>query len=601
MKSERNLLATLLIALAAVGCGESTPKTQQASPNQNPSPEVVSPQVSLTAAPNATSGAAAAAGLVGKLDWNQWGGGPSRNNTPEGKYIPDFWKISRADFDNEQNWKAGAGKNIKWAAKLGSQTYGNPVVANGQVYVGTNNGAGWIKKYPAEVDLGCLLCFRESDGAFLWQHSNEKLPQGRVQDWEQQGVCATVLVEGDRLWYISNRGVVVCLDTQGFHDGENDGPYKDEPADLQTKSDADVVWQFDMIAKLGLFQHNMCASSVTAAGDLLFVITGNGVDESHVNIPAPDCPSFVCLNKKTGEYYWGDKSPGLNILHGQWSSPAYGVLGGVPQVMFAGGDSWVYSFKADQGSGGKPTLLWKFDCNPKKSKWIIGGRGTRNEVISTPVIYKDRVYVCVGQDPEHGEGEGHLWCIDPTKKLDGSDVSPELVVDENNKPVPHRRLQAALDTDRVIPNPNSAAIWHYSKFDQNGDGSYDFEEELHRSIGTVAIKDDILFLADFSGVFHCLDAMTGKVHWSYDMLAASWGSALIVDNKVYIGDEDGDLAVFRLSAKKEEAMKKNEKGEWKPLQEINMLTSVYSTPVVANNVLFISTKTHLFAISADGK
>jgi hypothetical protein len=541
--------------------------------------------------------------LVGSADWNQWGGGPARNNTPEGKNVPESWVMP--SFDDEGHWKPGTGKHIKWGGTLGSQTYGNPVVANGQAYVGTNNGAGWIKKYPKEIDLGCLICFNEADGKFIWQHSNEKLPTGKVQDWEQQGICCAPLVEGDRLWYVSSRGVVNCLDTKGFYDGENDG-ITNEPADLQTKNDADVVWEFDMIAKLGLFQHNMCSCSVTSAGDLIFVCTSNGVDESHVNIPAPDCPSFICLDKNTGKMYWGDKSPGLNILHGQWSSPAYGVLGGVPQVMFAGGDGWLYSFKADKGNDGKPTLVWKFDCNPKKSKWILGGRGTRNEIISTPVIYKDKVYLCVGQDPEHGEGEGHLWCIDPTKKLDGSDVSPELVLDDAGNVVPHRRLQAATESDRVVANKDSAVVWHYSKFDQNGDGTYDFEEELHRSIGTVAIKDDLLYLADFSGVFHCLDAKGdgkghAKAYWTYDMLAASWGSALIVDNKVYIGDEDGDVAVFRHSAKKDEAMKKNDKGEYKPIQEINMLTSVYSTPVVANNVLFISTKTHLFAISADGK
>ena len=107
---------------------------------------------------------------------------------------------------------------------------------------------------------------------------------------------------------------------------------------------------------------------------------------------------------------------------------------------------------------------------------------------------------------------------------------------------------------------------------------------MHRTCGTGVIKDDLLFIADFSGLFHCLDAKTGKVHWTYDMLAASWASPLIVDGKVYIGDEDGDICVFELSA------------EQKLLSEINMGSSVYSTPVVANNVLFIANKDHVFAI-----
>ena len=102
----------------------------------------------------------------------------------------------------------------------------------------------------------------------------------------------------------------------------------------------------------------------------------------------------------------------------------------------------------------------------------------------------------MGQDPEHGEGIGHVWCIDPTRR---GDVSPELAVhvDDRTKLIPHRRLQAVVERDGelAIDNPNSAAIWHYKQFDQNGDGEFQFEESMHRSCGTVAIKDDLLYIA----------------------------------------------------------------------------------------------------------
>ena len=92
---------------------------------------------------------------------------------------------------------------------------------------------------------------------------------------------------------------------------------------------------------------------MTAAGDLLFVNTSNGVDEGHINLPAPAAPSFVCLDKNTGKVMWTDNSPGTNVLHGQWSSPAYAVLGGVPQVIFGGGDGWLYSFGRRGRQSGK--------------------------------------------------------------------------------------------------------------------------------------------------------------------------------------------------------------------------------------------------------
>ena len=525
-------------------------------------------------------------------DWSQWGGGPQRNNTPEVSGLPVEWNVGSFDSKTGE-WKKEKAKNIKWTARLGSQSYGNPVVADGKVWVGTNNGGGYLKRYPSSVDLGCLLCFNEADGKFLWQHSSEKFPTGRVHDWPLQGICCAPLVEGKRLWFVTSRGEVKCLDTEGFHDGENNGPVtnekemalkKDPKAEWEENKEADVIWEINMMTELGVSQHNMCSCSVTTAGDLLFVNTSNGVDEGHINLPAPHAPSFICLNKNTGKLLWSDGSPGTNVLHGQWSSPAYATLGGVNQVLFGGGDGWLYSFLAE-GKDGKAELLWKFDCNPKTSKYTLGGRADRNHLIATPVVYEDLVYIGVGEDPEHGEGVGHLWCIDPTKR---GDVSPELVFNtaDPSKPIPHKRNQACVESegDFTRANPNSAAVWHYGGEDTNGNGKLEFEESMHRTCGTVAIKDGLLYVADFSGLFHCLDAKTGKPHWTYDMLAASWASPLIADGKVYIGDEDGDITVFALSAAQE------------MLGENNMGSSVYSTPIVANGVLFIANKDHLFAI-----
>jgi outer membrane protein assembly factor BamB len=506
---------------------------------------------------------------VGKKDWPQWGGSYGRNNTPEGKNIPIKWNVE-------------TGENILWSMPLGSETYGNPVVANGKVYIGTNNGNGYIKRYPSSVDLGCLVCFDEKSGKFLWQHSNEKLPTGRVHDWPHQGICCSPYVDGERAWYVTSRGTVVCLDTEGFRDGQNDSPYVEEKETAETE--ADVIWLVDMMKDLGVSQHNMCSCSVTVVGNLLFVITGNGVDESHITIPEERAPSFICLDKNSGKLLWRDNSPGANVLHGQWSSPAYGELGGVAQVIMGGGDGYVYSFRAE-GRDGQAELLWKFDCNPKDSIYLLGGRATRNHLIATPVVYDGLVYVGVGEDPEHGEGQGHLWCIDPTKR---GDVSPTLVYNSKDPktPIAHKRLQALVEKegDFERENPNSAAVWHYV-----GADPANFETTMHRTCGTVAIKNDVLFVSDFSGLVHCLDPKTGKPYWTYDMFAASWASPLIVEDKVYLGDEDGDITVFRLSKEQE------------ILGEVNMGSSVYTTPVVANDTLFIANRNRVFAIREGAK
>lgn len=513
-------------------------------------------------------------------DWPQWGGSPARNNAPDGKDIPVEWNVGKFERKTER-WLGQSARNVRWVARLGSQTYGSPVIAGGKVFCVTNNGAGYLRRYPAEVDLGCLLCFRQTDGRFGWQLAREKLKAGREVDWPDQGICGSPLVEGDRLWVVTNRGEVACLDTDGFYDGQNDGPYKSETS--TDRDEADVVWYFDMMDKLGVVQHNMASCSVTAAGDLLLVCTSNGRDDMADEMPAPNAPSFIALDKQSGKLVWADSSPGRNVLHGQWASPAFAVLGGVPQAIFPGGDGWLYSFLSEPSEGGKPTLLWKFDCNPKESQWEPGGQGDRNNIIATPVVCDGRVYLATGQDPEYGEGPGHLWCIDPTKR---GDVSPEVVLDKQGNPVPPRRV-LAVDKEAgevVKPNPNSAALWHYAENDANGDGRLDFEETMHRTLSMVAVKDNLLVIADLAGLVHCLDARTGKVHWTHDMLAAVWGSPLIVEGKIYLGDEDGDLVVFELSSK------------LKVLATNDMGSSVYSSPVVVDDVLYISTRSHLFAI-----
>jgi outer membrane protein assembly factor BamB len=615
---------------------------------------------------------------VGSGDWPQLGGSPLRNNVTDATGIPTDWDIK-------------SGRNIKWHVELGSEAWGNVVVANGNVYVGTNNGAGRMKRYPSTVDLGVLLCFRETNGEFLWQHSSEKLATGRVHDWPQQGICSAPVAEGDRLWFVTNRGEVLCMDAAGFHDDENDGPFTSEKPDTahldwDELHESDIVWKVDMMQELGVRQHNMATCAPTIWGDVLFISTSNGVEENHVRIPAPEAPSFMAMDKRTGRVLWTDHSPGENILHGQWSCPVVGVFDSVPQVLFPGGDGWLYSFRADRWSEGKPELLWKFDGNPKDSLYQLGGRATRNGIVAIPVINDGHVYLAMGEDPEHGEGDGHLWCIDPTRR---GDVSPELVVNEDGEIVPHRRLQAfsqweqifatrpeeralkslgekhltggirkafeesgvslsaaasvtpgsdgrewlidanvngeqttfrisqkwnystrendlcgwKVSREKLIPNPNSAMVWHYNGHDQNGDGKVEFEETMHRTVGSPAIKDNFLFITDFSGLVHCLNAETGTPYWTCDLLAACWTTPLIVGDTVYVGDEDGDVAIFALSPDPAESVRKStgtaSGAIHEPLREIHMETSIFTMPIVANHVLYIAARNELFAIAAE--
>jgi outer membrane protein assembly factor BamB len=448
-------------------------------------------------------------------DWPMWGGTPDRNMVSSMKGLPTSWDVKSK-------------KNVKWVAELGSQAYGNPVVSNGVVLVGTNNEG--MKDPAVKGDKGVLMAFRESDGQFLWQAVHDKLSSGRANDWPYQGVCSSPLVENGIAYYVSNRGELMAVDVDGFRDGTNDGLVKDEKSTRET--DVDVIWRYDMMDELGVLQHNMANSSPAAYENLIFVSTSNGQDESHVNIPSPKAPAIIAVDKTTGKLAWEDNSVGARILHGQWSSPAVGKVGDTVQVVIGQGDGWVRSYEAKTGK-----KLWEFDLNPKDSVWPK----TRNEVISTPVIYENIVYIANGQDPEHGEGVGHLYAIDPTKSGD------------------------ITETGR---------LWHYDK--------------IRRSISTGSIFNGILFYSDFSGFLHALDVKTGKPFWTHDMFAAIWGSPMVIDGKVYLGDEDGDVTILAADR------------TLKVIGETNMGSSVYSTPVPANGALFVVNRNELFALKESG-
>jgi outer membrane protein assembly factor BamB len=505
----------------------------------------------------APDGPARASDKEATRSWPMYGGTVQRNlvNLAERAIVTD-WSVEK-----------GKEKNVKWSVALGSKAYGGPIVAGGKVYIGTNNERPRNKAIVG--DKGILMCFAEANGKFLWQAVHDKLAAGRVNDWPDEGICSSPNVQGDRLYYVSNRAEVVCASTGGLaagNKGETDEKYT-------SKIDADFIWRLDMIGQLDVFPHNLAVCSPLIVGDILFVVTANGVDEGHINIPRPDAPSFLAVNKKTGKVLWQDKSPGRHIMHGQWSNPVYAEPGGTPTVVFPGGDGYLYGFKPTTGE-----VLWKFDCNPKASKYELGGRGTKSDFVSTPVIWEDKLYIGVGQDPEHKKGVGHLWCIDlikanaKGKTNKDKDVSPRK---DNFNP-------------KAAVNKDSALVWHFG-----GPAPEDADREylFGRTLSTCAVHEGLCYAADFDGMFYCFDARTGKKLWDHDLRADTWCSPYLVGGHVYIGNERGEIHIFK-HGKSKKLVRKISMGR------IN--TKVRATPIAANGVLYVITENpcRLWALAA---
>ena len=392
------------------------------------------------------------------------------------------------------DWDTTNGRNIVWSAELGNETYGRPVVAGDAVYVGTDNSRHMNPNY--QEDCGVLMSFRATDGKFLWQDVAPRVERG-LREFLLPSTTSAPYVEGDRLYYVTAECQFRCLDTKGFRDGENNGPYREELFKDQTA--ADIIWELDM-CRLGVFPHEATNSEVLAVGDLLMVSTSNGQNEGHTRVPSPRAPSLIAVDKRTGEVVWRAIGAGEQVLHGQWSSPAAANVNGRTQVLFGGGDGWLRAYDAASGHE-----VWRFDGNPKDARWLPRPRVfSRSSIIASPVFADGRAFVAMGMDPLHGNGPSLIHAISPNGQGDVTE---------------------------------SRLLWT--------------SREVGRVVGTPIVKDGLLYVGDLGGTVHCLDAATGVEVWKHETNDAIWGCFLLAGDRLYVGNVAGYMTVLRAGRRKE--------------------------------------------------
>jgi outer membrane protein assembly factor BamB len=166
-------------------------------------------------------------------NWPQWGDTASRNMVSPEKNLPASWSPGKKN-DTTGEFEPGTAQNVRWSAKLGSQCYSNPTVSGGKVFIGTNNAEPRDPKIAKGAtgpndhgDRGVVLCFEEATGKFLWQLAAPKLKAGKANDWDLIGICSSPAVDNGRVYVVTNRCELLCLDANGLANG-NDGPFKNE-------------------------------------------------------------------------------------------------------------------------------------------------------------------------------------------------------------------------------------------------------------------------------------------------------------------------------------------------------------------------------------
>ena len=453
-------------------------------------------------------------------DQPQWGERHSRNMVSAETGLP-------ATFDPE------TGENIKWSVALGN-AYGPPTIGNGRVLIGTNNAAA---RDPRQTDdRGVLLCLNEADGSLLWQLVVPRLSDDQYKDWPMIGMSSPPTIEGDRVYTITNRFEVVCLDLKGQADG-NDGPYQDEgrhmvaegeaPLDV-TPLDADILWIVDMQMDpaIAMYPHDSAYGSILLDGDLLYVNSGNGVDNTHAVIRSPDAPGLIAFDKHTGRLVAKDgEHMGPNTVHGTWSSPSLGEVNGARRIFFGGGNGICYAFEALDPAAPKATFtcVWRFDG-----------------------------------DPEGPKEKVHDY-------LNNREVSPSNI---KGMPVFHENRVYATGMGDIT---GTGLVWAYPM--------------NHHSCSSPAIEDGLIYITDCAGLLHCVDLATGQGVWTHELRKEIWGSALVADGKVYVGSQGGDFCILKAGREKE------------VLATIKLGAPMGATPVAANGVLYVNSLSNLFAVT----
>ena len=447
------------------------------------------------------------------------------------------------------------GQNIKWSAALGTEAHSSPVIAGGRIYIGTNNGNPRDPKH--QGDRGVLMCFEENSGDLLWQLVVPKREEDVYFDWPNSGISSPATVEGAQVYIVSNRGEVLCLDAQGMRNG-NDGPFQTEGAHMTPHNvspqltpgplDADIIWLFDLTAGAGIWSHDAAHSSILIDGDYLYLNSGTGVDNTHKRIRTPDAPSLVVLDKRSGRLVARDhESIAPNIFHSTWCAPSMGEVGGRRLVFFGAGNGIVYAFEAlsravDEHGVAGLRKVWQFDFDPSGPKTNVhrfnsNRRESPSNFYSMPVLDHDRLYVAGGGDLWWGKNQAWLKCVNPA------------------------------GTGDITTN---GLVWSY---------------ELNKHVmGTPAVVNGLVFIADCGRTFHCVDAETGKVCWTHEINGEAWASPLAADGKVYLGTRSGTFYVFEANREK------------KLLSSCEFGQPISATAAAANGVLYVATMNRLFAL-----
>ena len=518
------------------------------------------------------------------------------NETEKG--LPDWYSLGSKSISGEID--PATTKNVKWFAAVGDKSYGSPVVSQGKVFIGTSGKSSsdaallcfdektgrelgrFVCGMPHTDNFGVcssptiegdrlylvtpqaeVVCIdltswpaagAESAPRVLWRYDMTKI----LHVMQDHVSSCSPLVYGDYVYVCTGNGrwkstgkpyypltpSLIALDKHtgqlAARDDEQIGEqlYRGQwssPSLAMVNGKAQIVFATGNGLCYGF---EPVDPAVKFAPDRWITAMLRGPIVSYIDVTAKDTAGL------TAEEYARKFNP-LDPAHKPALPVEFRYAIGMPVTTPV--DSIPMAQVPDV-----PILkkIWSFDCLPSEYRNApfyahhINGDGKKHpcDIIPTPVFYRNRVYVSIGGDPNHGSknSKGYLVCIDATKT---GDIT------------------------------GAGKVWDY--------------DQVHASLTTVAITDGLLFIIDEASVIHCLDADTGQKYWTHTLKSdrGQLGSALLVaDGKVFAGR-------YILAASK----------TLKVLSAVDGYSNnICSQPCVANGVVFMVHGKSLWAVCDKG-
>lgn len=254
--------------------------------------------------------------------------------------------------------------------------------------------------------------------------------------------------------------------------------------------------------------------------------------------------------------------------------------GGTSPVVFD--DMVVFTLEQEENEKGLESCWYALDRRDGSVRWRLERENSGSISSSTPCVYR----------AENGEDmliftslANGITAVDPDSGTVVWSAAESLPVRVNNSPV--------LAGDLIIGacGRGGSGIQLTALRPPSGGSSdpeivYSIREKFIPNVSTSIYVGGRLFMFHDKGDVTCLDSETGSVVWTGDPGGKFFGSPILVEDRIYCINMDGQVVVIR-AADKYDMLAVNDLGE-----------ASQTTPAVANGRMILRTLSHLYCVAA---